>query len=115
MNGIVSESSPLSTVMSPVQAMRAVQVFSVLLFGAMVLLWLRSERLLALAPVAAGLLIVAEFGDAARASTPDVLCSALFMGGLLIVVFAELIVVFAELSGSVYNAIADEERRGSDR
>ena len=74
--------SSLSHVVSPVEAMRSVQVFSVLLFGAVVLLWLRSEGALALAPVLGAVLIVADFGDAARASTPDVLCSALFLGGL---------------------------------
>ena len=58
------------------------QVFSVLLFGAIVLLWLRSEGALALAPVVGAVLIMADFGDAARASTPDLLCSALFLGGL---------------------------------
>ncbi|RUU58171.1 hypothetical protein EOD07_10810, partial [Mesorhizobium sp. M2C.T.Ca.TU.002.02.1.1] len=34
------------------------------------------------APVAGAILIMADFGDAARASTPDLLCSALFLGGL---------------------------------
>lgn len=75
--------STMSSVMSPVEAMRALQVFSVLLFGTIVLLWLRAEGALALAPVAGAVLIMAEFGDAARASTPDLLCSALFLGGLL--------------------------------
>jgi hypothetical protein len=75
--------STLSKVISPVEAMRAVQVFSVVLFGVIVLLWLRSEGALALAPVVGGVLIVAEFAYAARSSTPDLLCSALFMGGLL--------------------------------
>ncbi|QPC92440.1 hypothetical protein [Mesorhizobium sp. INR15] len=74
--------STMSSVMSPVEAMRLVSVFSVLLFGAITLLWLRSEGALALAPVVGAVLIVAEFGDAARAATPDVLTSALFLGGL---------------------------------
>ncbi|RWM94535.1 MAG: hypothetical protein EOR84_16060 [Mesorhizobium sp.] len=74
--------STMSPVMSPVEAMRAVSVLSVLLFGAIALLWLRSEGALALAPVAGAVLIMAEFGDAARAATPDLLCSALFLGGL---------------------------------
>ena len=74
--------STLSSVMSPVEAMRIVSVFSVLLFGAITLLWLRSERALALAPVIGAVLIMADFGEAARASTPDLLCSALFLGGL---------------------------------
>ena len=75
--------SALSNVMSPVQAMHAVQVFSVLLLGMVALLWLNAEGALALAPVAGAVLIVSGFGDAARASTPDLLCSALFLGGLL--------------------------------
>ncbi|MBN9218306.1 MAG: hypothetical protein J0I79_10155 [Mesorhizobium sp.] len=75
--------STLSTVMSPVEAMRLVQVFSVLLFGALTLLWLRSQKALALAPVAGAVLIMADFGDMARASTPDLLTSALLLGGLL--------------------------------
>jgi hypothetical protein len=74
--------SGLSHVVSPVEAMQLVQVISVLLFGAITLAWLRSEGALALAPVVGAILIVADFGDAARASTPDVLCSALFLGGL---------------------------------
>lgn len=74
--------STMSSVMSPVEAMRVISVLSVLLFGAIALLWLRSEGALALAPVAGAVLIMAEFGDAARANTPDLLCSALFLGGL---------------------------------
>ena len=73
--------SSLSHVVSPVEAMRLVQVFSVLLFGAITLAWLRAEGALALAPVVGAILIMADFGDAARASTPDLLCSALFLGG----------------------------------
>ncbi|WP_224545501.1 hypothetical protein [Mesorhizobium sp. CA16] len=74
--------SGLSHVVSPVEAMRLVQVVSVLLFGAITLAWLRAEDALALAPVVGALLIMADFGDAARASTPDLLCSALFLGGV---------------------------------
>lgn len=74
--------STLSAVMSPVEAMRLVQVFSVLLFGAITLLWLRREKALALAPAVGAVLIMADFGDAARASTPDLLTSALLLGGL---------------------------------
>ncbi|TIR41555.1 MAG: DUF2029 domain-containing protein, partial [Mesorhizobium sp.] len=74
--------SAMSSIMSPVEAMRAVSVLSVLLFGAIALLWLRSESALALAPVAGAVLMMAEFSDAARAATPDLLCSALFLGGL---------------------------------
>ncbi|TIO11203.1 hypothetical protein [Mesorhizobium sp.] len=74
--------STMSSVMSPVEAMRMVSVLSVLLFGTIALLWLRSEGALALAPVAGAVLIMADFGDAARAATPDLLCSALFLGGL---------------------------------
>ncbi|GLS40246.1 hypothetical protein GCM10010869_58430 [Mesorhizobium tianshanense] len=74
--------STMSSVMSPVEAMRAVSVLSVLLFGAIALLWLRSEGALALAPVVGAVLIMADFGDAARAAAPDLLCSALFLGGL---------------------------------
>ncbi|CAH2408723.1 hypothetical protein [Mesorhizobium escarrei] len=74
--------STMSSVMSPVEAMRAVSVLSVLLFGAIALLWLRSEGALVLAPVAGAVLMMAEFGDVARAATPDLLCSALFLGGL---------------------------------
>ena len=74
--------SSLSHVVSPVEAMRLVQVFSVLLFGVITLAWLRAEGALALAPVIGAVLIMADFGDAARASTPDLLCSALFLGGL---------------------------------
>ncbi|MDX8439206.1 hypothetical protein [Mesorhizobium australafricanum] len=75
--------SSLSHVVSPVDAMRLVQVLSVLLFGAITLAWLRTEGALALAPVVGAVLIMADFGGAARASTPDLLCSALFLGGLL--------------------------------
>lgn len=75
--------SGLSHVVSPVEAMRLVQVFSVLLFGAVTLAWLRAQGALALAPVVGAVLIMSDFGGAARASTPDLLCSALFLGGLL--------------------------------
>ena len=68
--------------MPPVAAMHAVQVFSALLFGAIVLLWLRSAGALALAPVLAAVLIVAEFAYAARSNTPDMLASALLLAGL---------------------------------
>ncbi|BCG93995.1 hypothetical protein [Mesorhizobium sp. 131-2-1] len=74
--------SGLSHVVSPVEAMRLVSVVSVLLFGVITLLWLRSEGALALAPVIGAVLIMADFGDAARASTPDLMCAALFLGGL---------------------------------
>ena len=74
--------STMGAVMSPVEAMRLVSVFSVLLFGAIALLWLRSQGALALAPVVGAVLIMADFGDAARASTPDLLTSALLLGGL---------------------------------
>ncbi|RAZ89264.1 hypothetical protein DPM33_20205 [Mesorhizobium hawassense] len=73
--------SSLSHVVSPVEAMRLVQVVSVLLFGVITLSWLRAEGALALAPVVGAILIMADFGGAARASTPDLLCSALFLGG----------------------------------
>lgn len=73
--------SSLSHVVSPVEAMRLVQAFSVLLFGAITLAWLRAEGALVLAPVVGAILIMTDFGDAARASTPDLLCSALFLGG----------------------------------
>ncbi|RWX64796.1 hypothetical protein EN780_19905 [Mesorhizobium sp. M4B.F.Ca.ET.089.01.1.1] len=74
--------SGLSHVVSPVEAMRLVSVVSVLLFGGITLIWLRSEGALALAPIVGAVLIMADFGDAARASTPDLMCSALFLGGL---------------------------------
>jgi len=74
--------SGLNHVVSPVEAMRLVQVFSVLLFGVITLAWLRVQGALALAPAVGAVLIMADFGDAARASTPDLLCSALFLGGL---------------------------------
>lgn len=75
--------SALSHVMSPVEAMRAVSVLSVLLFGIVALLWLRAEGALALAPVLIAILNVGEFAYIARASTPDLLCAALLLGGSL--------------------------------
>jgi hypothetical protein len=74
--------SALNHVMSPVAAMRAVQAVSALLFGAVMLLWMRSAGALALAPIMAAALMVAEFPYAARSNTPDMLCSALLLGGL---------------------------------
>jgi hypothetical protein len=74
--------SGLSRTMSPVAAMHAVQVFSTLLFGAIVLLWLRSAGALALAPIIGAALIVAEFAYVARSNSPDMLASALLIGGL---------------------------------
>ena len=75
--------STLSQVMSPIAAMRAVQIFSTLLFGAVVLLWLRSADALALAPLVGAVLIMSDFADAVRSSSPDMLCSVLLLGGLL--------------------------------
>ena len=57
-------------------------MFSTLLFGAIVLLWLRSAGALALAPLVAAALIVAEFAYVARSNSPDMLASALLLGGL---------------------------------
>jgi hypothetical protein len=74
--------SGLSRTMSPVAAMHAVQVFSTLLFGAIVLLWLRSAGALALAPLVGAALIVGEFAYVARSNSPDMLASALLLGGL---------------------------------
>jgi hypothetical protein len=75
--------SAMSSIMSPVTAMRVVSAVSVLLFGAGLLLWLRAAGGLALAPLFAGLLMMAEFGPTARASSPDLLCAAFMLGGLL--------------------------------
>jgi len=75
--------STLSSLMSPVTAMRAVSAVSVLLFGAGLLLWLRAAGGLALGPVFAGILMMTEFGATARASSPDLLCAAFMLGGLL--------------------------------
>lgn len=75
--------SAASKVMSPVAAMQAIQVFSVLLFGAVTLLWLARQRLMALAPLAAGILMALEFTAAARANSPDLLCAAVMLGALL--------------------------------
>lgn len=75
--------SAASKVMSPVAAMQAIQVFSVLLFGAVTLLWLGRRRLMALAPLAAGILMALEFGAAARANSPDLLCATAMLAALL--------------------------------
>lgn len=74
--------SALDSFMEPVPAMRAVQAVSALLFGALVLLWLRSAGALALAPVMAAALMVAEFPYATRSLTPDLLVSVLLLAGL---------------------------------
>src|SRR5262245_12085505 len=74
--------SALTQVMQPVAAMQAIQVFATLLFGAVMLLWLRSAGALASAPVLAAVLMVAEFPYAARSNTPDLLASALLLAGL---------------------------------
>lgn len=72
----------LEKVMPPVEAMHAIQAASVLLFGGVMLLWLRSARALALAPLAVAALIVAEFAYVARSNSPDLLASALLLAGL---------------------------------
>lgn len=72
----------LEKVMPPVDAMRAIQAASVLMFGGVMLLWLRSARALALAPLAVAALIVAEFAYVARSNSPDLLASALLLAGL---------------------------------
>lgn len=75
--------STMSAAMAPVTAMRVVSAVSVLLFGAAILLWLRAVGALAIAPLFAGLLMMTEFGPTARASSPDLLCAAFMLGGLL--------------------------------
>lgn len=75
--------STMGKVMSPVTAMRVISAVSVILFGAGVLLWLRAAGALATAPLFAALLPMMEFGPLARASTPDLLCAAFMLGGLL--------------------------------
>lgn len=75
--------SSLSKVMSPVEAMRAVQVLATLLFGAVSLLWLQRMRALALAPILAAVLMAVEFSYVARAATPDLLCGGFMLAGLL--------------------------------
>jgi hypothetical protein len=74
--------SVLSTVMPPVVALHVLQVVAALLFGAVLLLWLRSARALALAPVLAALLMVAEFPYVSRSNSPDLLAAAMLLGGL---------------------------------
>jgi hypothetical protein len=74
--------SVVSNFVSPVAALRLVSALSALLFGGFVLAWLRSAKALALAPVFAGLMIFCGFGEATRVGTPDLLCAALFLGGL---------------------------------
>lgn len=72
----------LSAILPPLEAIRAVSLASAMLFGAVVLLWLRSERTLALAPIMAALLLVAGFADMARGMSPDMMFSALLLAGL---------------------------------
>jgi hypothetical protein len=74
--------SGLLNVMQPVAAVRAISVFSTLLFGLVAFLWLRSGKALALAPALVAVLIVAGFADAARAGAPDMLASVLLLAGL---------------------------------
>ena len=74
--------SVLSQVVPPVIALHVVQVFAVLLFGTVLLLWLRSAGALALAPVIAGILMVAEFPYVSRTSSPDLLAAAMLLAGL---------------------------------
>lgn len=74
--------SQLSRFMSPVAALHAMQVLGALSFGAVLLLWLRSSRALALAPVLAAILMVAEFPYVSRSNSPDLLAAAILLGGL---------------------------------
>lgn len=71
----------LSKVMSPVAAMQAIQATSALAFGTILLLWLRSAGALALAPLAVGILIAAEFAYVSRSNSPDLLASTLLLAG----------------------------------
>lgn len=75
--------SAASKVMSPVAAMQAIQMVSVLIFGAATMLWLARQRLMALAPIFAGILMALEFTAAARGNSPDLLCAAVMLGALL--------------------------------
>ncbi len=72
----------LSHVMSPVDAVHAVSIASTLAFGLFTLLWLSALRAMALAPFVVAVMIMTGFGDAARVGTPDMLCAALFLGGM---------------------------------
>lgn len=74
--------SVLSQVVPPVIALHILQVFAALLFGTVLLLWLRSAGALALAPVLAGILMVAEFPYVSRSNSPDLLAAAMLLGGL---------------------------------
>ena len=74
--------SVVSTFVTPVAALRLVSAFSAVLFAGFVLAWLRSAKALALAPLFVGLMIFCGFSEATRVGTPDLLCAALFLGGL---------------------------------
>ena len=75
--------SALSNVMQPVAAVRAISVFSTLLFGLVALLVAAlGEGARAGAGAWSAILIVAGFADAARAGAPDMLASALMLAGL---------------------------------
>lgn len=74
--------SGLSRVLPPVTALHVIQAVSALLFGTVMLLWLRSAGALALAPLFGAVLIVAEFASTTRSNTPDLLASLLLLGGL---------------------------------
>lgn len=75
--------SVLSQVVSPIAAIRVVSVLSTLLFGVLALMWLRMDNALALAPLLAGVLMASGFDDVARVGSPDMLASALLLGGAL--------------------------------
>ncbi len=74
--------STLSNVMPPIRALHTISAFSILLIGAVTLLWLRWANALALGPVIAGVLMMTEFSAMGRAGTPDLLCAGLMLAGL---------------------------------
>jgi hypothetical protein len=73
----------LFPILSPVQAVKAISIGSMLAFGLFALLWLRQLRALALGPLVMAAMMLIGVGGAARAGTPDMLSAALMLGGML--------------------------------
>lgn len=72
----------LSHFMEPMTAMRVISGASALAVAGVVLLWLKAERALVLAPVIAAILALMGYADLARGLMPDMLFSMLLLAGL---------------------------------
>lgn len=87
-------------VVGPINAGFAINVAAVSVFTATMCWWLLRTRLMHLAPIVVGILMIAGFPDTAMGETPDMLCAAFAMSGVMLLdrgrlLFGSIATVFA--------------------